>query len=193
MAETFLQNAQLTGLDRAARRTEILRAKETAALTDRVATNETDIAEQTGRMSCFLSRTSGQSILNNTGTMIQWDHEAFDVGGLHDNSTNNTRITIPTGGGGLWATGFSISWGGSSAGTYRAAQVIFNGVQSRWICAAEGPPMNFVGVAASGIHRLVDGDYLECRTQQDSGAALSIRANDTVTYISNFWAYRLGD
>ena len=41
MAETFLQNAQLTGLDRAARRTEILRAKQIALLEARIADLET--------------------------------------------------------------------------------------------------------------------------------------------------------
>lgn len=43
MAESFLQNAQLTGLDRQARRTEILRAKQAAALDADITAIEADM------------------------------------------------------------------------------------------------------------------------------------------------------
>lgn len=45
MAESFLQNAQLTGLDRQARRTEILRAKQFAALDSRVTALEAEVTD----------------------------------------------------------------------------------------------------------------------------------------------------
>jgi len=39
------------------------------------------------------------STLNNIGTsyIIPWDAEEYDVGGWHDNATNNTRLTVPSG------------------------------------------------------------------------------------------------
>lgn len=32
-----------------------------------------------------------------TQTAIAWDAESYDVGGWHDNVTNNTRLTVPSG------------------------------------------------------------------------------------------------
>lgn len=49
--------------------------------------------------------TSDQSLGNNTFTAVQWNNETFDTDTMHDNSTNNTRITIPSISGvttGLW-------------------------------------------------------------------------------------------
>lgn len=42
--------------------------------------------------------TSAQSISTGTVTVVNWDSENFDSGTLHDNSTNNSRITVPSAG-----------------------------------------------------------------------------------------------
>jgi hypothetical protein len=47
-----------------------------------------------------VSKTSTQSIPNATTTILSFNNEIIDVGGYHDNSTNNSRLTIPTGKGG---------------------------------------------------------------------------------------------
>jgi hypothetical protein len=46
---------------------------------------------------CRLKQTANQTISNNTNTAIQWNSEDYDTDAFHDNSTNNTRITIPSG------------------------------------------------------------------------------------------------
>jgi len=46
---------------------------------------------------CRLKQTAGQTISNNTNTAIQWNSEDYDTDAFHDNSTNNTRVTIPSG------------------------------------------------------------------------------------------------
>ncbi len=49
--------------------------------------------------------TSDQALGNNTFTAVQFNNETFDTSTMHDNSTNNTRITIPSISGvttGLW-------------------------------------------------------------------------------------------
>jgi hypothetical protein len=41
-------------------------------------------------------RTSNQTLTGASTTVINWDNEEFDTSTFHDNSTNNTRLTVPT-------------------------------------------------------------------------------------------------
>jgi hypothetical protein len=43
---------------------------------------------------CCVTKSADQSISTATWTKITFDQEEYDVGSMHDNSTNNTRITI---------------------------------------------------------------------------------------------------
>lgn len=43
--------------------------------------------------------TSAQSIANATPTKVQWNDEVYDTGAFHDNATNNTRLSVPSGSG----------------------------------------------------------------------------------------------
>lgn len=40
---------------------------------------------------------ANQSISSSTDTILIWEVETYDVGGWHDNVTNNTRLTVPSG------------------------------------------------------------------------------------------------
>lgn len=46
---------------------------------------------------CGIKRTTNQSITNVTWTAVQFDGEDWDTDAFHDNSTNNSRVTIPAG------------------------------------------------------------------------------------------------
>lgn len=151
-----------------------------------------DYTQAPNNMSVLVQRSTGLSIPNAAATIVAWDAENFDTHGLHDNSTNNSRITIPTGGGGLWAAGFTVSFDVAATGTIRSGVIIRNGANTPFLTLAEMPPVAYAAINGSGIYRLNAGDYIECRVYQDSGAALNVRGNNTVGNISNFWAYRLG-
>ena len=45
---------------------------------------------------CSITATGTQSISSSTWTALTYNSESFDTDGFHDNTTNNTRITIPT-------------------------------------------------------------------------------------------------
>lgn len=60
---------------------------------------------------CF---TSDQSIPDNTNTVIDWNSEQFDTDDIHDNITNNSRLTCKTAG--RYIVQGQISWGASATG-----------------------------------------------------------------------------
>jgi hypothetical protein len=51
---------------------------------------------------CLLYKSGNQAVAYDTTTIVSFDTEIVDTDGFHDNSTNNGRITIPTGKGGKY-------------------------------------------------------------------------------------------
>jgi hypothetical protein len=45
----------------------------------------------------LVKKTTDQSISAGVTTTLTWDAEEYDLDGWHDNSTNNSRLTVPTG------------------------------------------------------------------------------------------------
>ena len=88
-----------------------------------------------------------QSISNATWTALNFDTEDLDVGSMHDNVTNNTRLTIPTGGDGLYFCGGSVSFASTSTANNRAVRLLKNGAtqvstltQVAFACACAATP-----------------------------------------------------
>jgi hypothetical protein len=59
-------------------------------------------------LGCHVYHNADQTITNATLTAINFNSERFDTDAFHDNSTNNTRLTIPSGKGGKYVAGASI-------------------------------------------------------------------------------------
>jgi hypothetical protein len=62
---------------------------------------------------------SGTQAASPGANIVSFDSERFDVGSMHDNVTNNSRITIPAGQGGLYHIVTSLQLATSSAGRIR--------------------------------------------------------------------------
>jgi hypothetical protein len=166
-----------------------------AALAVRMTTAEADVTTQTDRLSCRLYRTTTQSIPNTAVTNVLWTAEEYDVGGLHSTSVNTDRITIPTGGGGLWCIGWSLMYTSGTTGV-RTGFLAKNGGTSHRIAQIECPASasTYTGIHSATILRLVDGDYLALVAYQTQGSAVNIDGNaDPLIATSSLWAYRLGD
>ena len=56
---------------------------------------------------------------NGAEYIVGFNAEHWDTHGFHDNTTNNSRITIPTGLGGRYLMTCSITWAGSASGGRR--------------------------------------------------------------------------
>lgn len=82
------------------------------------------------RARCWLSDSNATTAVP-TGTTVAlpWDGHAFDSVGLHSDTVNNTRITIPTTGkiSGLWLFHAHIYWL-AGAGAKRRLQITENGL-----------------------------------------------------------------
>lgn len=131
---------------------------------------------------CSLYKSTDQSIANATTTIITFDSENYDVDGYHDNSTNNSRITIPSGKAGKFLFAGCIAWGGNTTGQ-RNAYLYKNGSAIRNLVAL--PPIQIgTDVSIIPFSTVVDaavGDYFELAGMQDRGAALDAKQGSNRT------------
>lgn len=77
---------------------------------------------------CLAANIDAQTISATTDTVIAWDAETYDTDTIHDTSTNNSRLTVPTGVSYVRISG-QVDWFYTAAGT-RAIQIIKNGSSS---------------------------------------------------------------
>lgn len=113
--------------------------------------------------------TSAQTITTATWTPVQFNAEDFDTNTYHDNSTNPSRFTVPSGKGGYYRAVFQTSWDTNTTGL-RYMDFYKNGASvSRAFSAV--PAANAVRRRQiSDVIALTVGDYLEGSVYQDSGA-----------------------
>lgn len=116
-----------------------------------------------------------------TAVTIPLDAESFDTNSFHDNSTNNTRFTIPAGYGGKYMV--IAHWDMNGINSYYLGQirkngsVAVNGTNRQWAQTAGGN--NFAAGDAVIIDTAVAGDYYE----------MTMQLGQTGTLTSNY--YRL--
>lgn len=140
-----------------------------------------------GFVGCSAIRiTSNQTISNATWTAVNWNSEDFDTDGFHDNSTNSSRITIPSGKAGKYLFRTSIGFvSGNSSG--RRVMTFYKNGSSLAKSYSEVPAAEFTYFGTSMIIDLVATDYIEIFVFQSSGGDLAV----DVTY-SNFQCQYLG-
>jgi len=112
-----------------------------------------------------------QAIANATWTNVNWTAENFDTDGFHDNSTNNTRLTIPTGKGGYYHVTSQIGLQGNN-GTEWSMRIQKNAANLRYNVNT-GQTYD-ASLALEFTTNLVAGDYLELSTYQNSGTSKNL-------------------
>jgi len=130
---------------------------------------------------CRVKRASGDfSVGNNTLTAVEFTAEDLDTDTMHDNSTNPSRVTIPTISGvttGLW----SIKASGYTDATSGRVDVSFR--KNAAGNPASGTPLAFDGFTAAAVlgayHLTTDavftaGDYVECFVRTTAGAGNAV-------------------
>jgi hypothetical protein len=141
---------------------------------------------------CKLFHNTTQSTTNDTETAVAFNSEDFDVGTMHDNATNNSRITIPANEDGLYLITGIVSFASNATG-FRTLSLFKNGGGT-----AEGSKALLNALTAAATTRvqlttlltLAAGDYIELFARQTSGGNLNI-GNATRENGNQFEAVRL--
>ncbi len=137
---------------------------------------------------CHIQKNSAgshQTIPHNTTTAISFDQEVQDTNTMHDNSTNNSRITIKQDG--LYNIIGSIRWESiSSGGYFRTLIISKNGTD---IFSQPMEPFSTPsqpGQLVVGYLELEEDDYIELKVFQDSGGSLDVSkwANNTFLQVA---------
>lgn len=130
-----------------------------------------------------------QTISNATLTNLTWNQEDYDTDTYHDNSTNNTRLTIPSGKTGYYKVTLWSRWTANATGR-RIGYFYKNGTN---VSQGESNPSatGEIVVPLERVLYLTAGDYIEAAVYQTSGGNLDAR-KDTSNSGSYFQITYLG-
>lgn len=124
---------------------------------------------------CSAVRTATQSITNSTLTTVSYTGtDEYDTGSMHDPAVNASRITVPSGGAGLYAVTASVMWQGNPTGNRRLL-INLNGSTIQGTQDDRADPGGGGASHRSYVEvRLVAADFLEVQVIQTSGGALNV-------------------
>ncbi|MCR2833472.1 hypothetical protein [Parerythrobacter lacustris] len=125
---------------------------------------------------CRVYQTSGVSLSG--GVAIPFQAEHFDTDSMHDNSTNNTRITFNTAG--FYAIGGSLYLSTTDAGRVGIRLNGSTDLASNYFTTSSG----LAAGSVTTFHEFQIGDYIEL-----VGTSNGTSSGDTRT---NFWAVKIG-
>ena len=124
-----------------------------------------------------VTKSATQSITTSTETSLTFDQESFDTDSLHDNATNNSRLTASVTG--KWIVNGTVQFAANNTG-YRQAKILKNGTT---VYAHERSLTNTAGddsmVSLTDIVDLAAGDYVELTVFQNSGGGLNVQTAAT--------------
>lgn len=113
------------------------------------------------------------SVPNVTTTTQPLDSERYDEGGLHDNVTNNSRLTFPASGKVLIVGHLKFA---ADADGHRRATLRLNGTteiaRGEQASNTAGAVAGTDRASAAALHDVVAGDYVELQAEHNGGAAL---------------------
>lgn len=133
-------------------------------------------------------RTIDQSIADNTNTVIQFNSEAFDTAAMHDNTTNNTRLTAPVAGKYL-VTG-NVAWAASGVDRRLIEFSKTSGVTQTTVAENTVDPVQTAVTTIQGLSTVVDmagGDYVELAVFQHTGGALNVAQDNEQPNFTLSW------
>jgi hypothetical protein len=129
-------------------------------------------------------RTAVQSISNNTSTAIAFNAaDEWDTDSFHSTTTNNSRVTVPTGLGGIYHIIGSASFAADDD-SKRVAVLKLNGTTELLYDSRLSQNGGQCNLDMPLLTRLSAGDYLEIFVFQLSGAALNVTGSLSVHWVS---------
>lgn len=108
-----------------------------------------------------------------SGSVLSFDSERHDVGGLHDNATNNSRLTAPDAG--VYDIFASVEFAGNATGL-RMVALRINGATLIDADFRSPAGAGATRIPLSTQWKLAAGDYVEVLVFQSSGGNLNVTA-----------------
>lgn len=134
---------------------------------------------------CRAYNSAAFGIATATGTSITLNSERYDNAAMHSTSSNTSRITVPTGGGGKYLFGGGLQWQTGATGT----RLVFMLLNATTLIAEQSAPGNASvspATSVASVYALSAADYIEMQGYQDSGGGLNVLA--TSNFSPEFWA-----
>ena len=138
-------------------------------------------------VSCYIQGTS-IAYTDSVARSLPFVTESFDTNTFHDNSTNTTRITIPSGYSGKYL--IDMSFGCDTAGTFgninlykNGANITTIGVDGGKVGGASGMTSNYFVARANPVISLTAGDYIEFYITFSSTATTGTYARFGATFL----------
>lgn len=132
---------------------------------------------------CRLRHNAAQTLTTATLTVLAFNTEVYDAAApnaMHDTVTNNSRITVPTGGAGWYMLQANVAFAFNATG-YRQLQIRVNGTTVIASTLQASAPTTGTRLNISTMYRLNVGDYAEVQAQQTSGGNLAIDTNTDIS------------
>jgi hypothetical protein len=133
---------------------------------------------------CRAYFTASVTLATATSTAVAWTAEDFDTDGFHDNATNNSRFTIPTGKDGKYSMTYHLLLDPLSGNQFDTL-VKKNGSNAEsfyWSCAGA------FSTSVTRVFSAVAGDYFQIFVSQNSGSNKTLEGGAlynscTLTYL----------
>lgn len=123
---------------------------------------------------CRVYHTATQSIANTALVALAFGSERLKTVGyasMHDNVTNNSRITIVTPG--VYVVAGSVAFGSNNLG-FRYIELSLNGVTPIAVVRQPAVQGDYTDLALSTPYKFGAGDFVTLRAYQNSGAAVNV-------------------
>jgi hypothetical protein len=132
----------------------------------------------------LVTKAADQTTANYTaGALIAWDAETYDTDNIHDNSTNNTRLTVPAGASYVQLSG-CVTISSATSGDQLSLMLLKNGVQTfpglgrnRFNTKTTSSSINIT----SAILPVTAGDYFELFLIVETDTSVTV-AKDTTWF-----------
>lgn len=124
------------------------------------------------------SLTANQSIADVTSVKLIFNAESFDYtadyAGMHDNSTNPTRLTVPAGESGVYLIVGTAAFSANATGIRNLEILVDNATQAATFTSDNAGAGFATQIQTTAIYYLAAGSYVELRAYQNSGGALNV-------------------
>lgn len=123
----------------------------------------------TNTPACGVTHSANQSITDNTETTVAFDTERFDTNAMHDNVTNNSRITINTAG--VYIVTFTGRFATAADYDLVTFRLKLNATTNIGVHSQRGTGLNtFQQFTVTRTYKFVVTDFVEATVYQDNTA-----------------------